>query len=447
MKKSLFRGGVRVNVVLVDDEQWIVAGLARILSKQYPGIKLKSFTNPQEALDDIVTDMPDLLITDIRMPEMGGLELIERVRALGLRFYAVLTGLDDFMLVKQSMWLQVSDYLIKPLNKTELFRLVDHVEERLREYDQRAQVELPGILRLCASYGTVNEPLRTLALAYRTALVVCFGGMEATLPSALQDRFGIRVELWNLDQSCWLFLSTEQDMGNLQPILRKDADILGFELAAFDPDYLHEQFTHVMSEGEGKQSSAVKSFCSTPPRDEEAAEYLLNQMAREKHPPLILDKFAEAVGLRLPFWHAVELAGDCLSGKTSREELAKSLRSLPAVTAPHSADVLLTIQWVSAHFEGTVTLARAAANVFLQANYFTTLFRKEMNVSFIQYLNELRVDKACRYIMMNPDATFEEVAQQNGFASVRHFFSTFRKYTGQTPGEYRRLTLPTDSVH
>ena len=436
-----------MNVVLVDDEQWIVAGLARILGKQYPGIQLRSFTNPQEALVDIGKDMPDLLITDIRMPQMSGLELIERVRALGLRFYAVLTGLDDFKLIKQSMWLQVSDYLIKPLNKAELFRLVDHVQDQLMQYNQRARVELPGILRLCASYGTVHEALDTLALDYHTALLVCFSNRQASLPQALQEHFNIQVELWSLDQSCWLYLSSESDPADMEPMLRADEQIISFSLDTFNPATLHEQFERVMNAGEGKECNAVASFCSSPPRDEEAADCLLKQMARETHPSLTLDAFCDAVGLQLRFWEAAELAQDCLSNKTDAKALAKRLRSLPTVSTPHSADVLMTIQWVSEHYTETITLAQAAANVFLQANYFTTLFRKEMKASFIQYVNELRVDKACRYILMNPNTSFEDVALQNGFASMRHFFSTFKKYTDRTPGEYRRLVLQADAHH
>lgn len=432
-----------MKVVLVDDEQWIVTGLARILSKQYPGIEIQAYTNPQDALEAISISMPDLLITDIRMPQMNGLKLIEQVRELGLRFYAVLTGLDDIELVKQSVWLKVSEYLTKPVNKAELFRLVDHVRDRLAEMQHRAAEELPGVLRLCAVYGSEDAALNALAGEYRTALVVRYREKQAALPPEIAELFSLSIELWNLDQSCWLYLAKQAAPSSLETMLERVETILSFEAAPFDPAYLHQQFAHTMSEGDGQPCNAVALFCSTPPRHLEAAQCLLKHMTPEGNPPMALDTFCTAVSLRLPFRRVVEIADACVRNQTDAQALADLLCSLPPLVTPHSADVRLTIHWVQSHYRESITLAQAATNVYLQANYFTTLFRKEMDVSFIQYLNELRVDMACRFILENPNASFEEVAQRNGFVSLRHFYTMFKKYAKQTPGKYRHFVLET----
>lgn len=435
-----------MKIVLVDDEQWIVTGLARILNKQYPDMQIRTYTNPLQALGEIAGDMPDLMITDIHMPQMNGLHLIEQVRALGLRFYAVLTGLDDIELVKQSIWLQVADYLIKPVNKSELFHLVNHVEEQLADIRHRAKEELPDLLRLCAAYGREIEALQTLAATYRTALVVRFSGTRAALPPDAAVFFSLSVELWRLEQCCWLYLSTQKAPAELESILQKDSSILSFRISLFDPAQLHNQFLGAMSAGDDLQSNAVALYYSTPQRYTEVAESLLRQMIHDPCPPMVLDTFCAAVSLQFSMRRAIEITYDCIHGRMDALALADALRSLPPVVMPHSADVRLTLQWVQEHYAGTITLVQAAANVYLQANYFTTLFRKEMNVSFIQYLNELRIDKACRFIMEHPDASFEEVAQKNGFTSLRHFYSMFKKCAGQTPGEYRQFLLKTGFV-
>ena len=78
-----------------------------------------------------------------------------------------------------------------------------------------------------------------------------------------------------------------------------------------------------------------------------------------------------------------------------------------------------------------------AAEVYLQPNYLTTLFRRETDIGFVQYLNQLRVDHACRLLLTQPGLTMTEIAPQCGFASERYFFTTFRRWTGVTPGEFR----------
>lgn len=125
-------------VVLVDDEQWIVTGLNKILEKRYPEMRIRCFTDPRQAAVHMMEHMPDLLITDIRMPKISGMELIAQMRDAGLKYYAVLTGMNDVQLLQESIRMQVSDYLIKPVNKTELFALIDRIIGH-RQADQNRQ--------------------------------------------------------------------------------------------------------------------------------------------------------------------------------------------------------------------------------------------------------------------------------------------------------------------
>ena len=411
--------------MLVDDEQWIVRGLAGILRKRYPDMELALFTDPAEALAAVAERMPDLLVTDIRMPQMTGLELLEGVRALGLRFYAVLTGVDDVKTIQESMRLQATDYLIKPVNKAELYRLIDAVQARLAELSHRADAELTNLLRLCAMYGEPDARLAGLTTAYRSAAIARFDG---DAPASAPD-CPVAVELWRMDGCCWLYLSA-------QPV-----DVLRDSLAAlrpkcfvagdYRPETLHQQFVAALRDGAESPDSAVALFCSE--RDADAARLLAAQMARAAFPPDVLDDFCRAVGKALPYWSAVELAENTPSA------LCEVLRALPPLPDPRSADVRATLDWMRERYREHITLAEAASRVYLQANYFSTLFKRETGQSFIQCLNAVRVDEVCREIVRRPDASFEQIAQECGFASVRYFFATFKKHANLTPGDYRLL--------
>ncbi len=106
-----------MRILLVDDEQLIVNGLKKIISRQFPDVETRGFTDPVQALEELKADPAFLLITDIRMPRMTGLQLIQEAREAGVKYCAILTGLEDVPLLQKSIRLQVCDYLIKPVNK------------------------------------------------------------------------------------------------------------------------------------------------------------------------------------------------------------------------------------------------------------------------------------------------------------------------------------------
>ena len=137
-------------------------------------------------------------------------------------------------------------------------------------------------------------------------------------------------------------------------------------------------------------------------------------------------------------WDACSLAERAVRGLLSIQELTALVQSLAPLPVPRSGDVAKVLSWIEQHYREEITLAQAAASVYLQANYFTTLFRRETGVGFVQYLNQYRVEEACRMILHASDTSFAQIAQDTGFPSQRHFFATFKKYTGQTPGAFRQ---------
>jgi len=124
-----------LNVMVVDDEERIRAGIEKILSK-YPGELhiAGSFSNGLEALVGISEMTPgelDVIITDIEMPVMDGLKFIEQAKnKMPEAFIIVLSGYNDFEYARQSLRGGASDYLLKPMDKSEVFRLLGLCERK-----------------------------------------------------------------------------------------------------------------------------------------------------------------------------------------------------------------------------------------------------------------------------------------------------------------------------
>ncbi len=112
-----------LKVLLIDDETVILEGLSMMIDWEKEGLEIVgTATDGMEAFRMIRQLSPDIVITDIKMPRLSGLELIERVRERGQNqvSFIVLTGFDDFSYVRKALKLEAVDYLLKPVEKKEL---------------------------------------------------------------------------------------------------------------------------------------------------------------------------------------------------------------------------------------------------------------------------------------------------------------------------------------
>ena len=146
-----------MRLMLVDDEPVILHGLEKIIRRRGPEIDICCFESPLEALNEIAYSVPDLLITDIYMPELNGLEFIARAKALGCTRIVLLSGHNEFEIAREAIRLQSMDYLLKPIQKPELFRVLDVVTEELAQRSIRESGDTALRLRLMTLYGVLPD--------------------------------------------------------------------------------------------------------------------------------------------------------------------------------------------------------------------------------------------------------------------------------------------------
>lgn len=120
-------------LLIVDDEHLVVDSLAETIIWEEIGIEqvYRAYSG-KEALQVINTHVIDIIITDIRMPELSGLELIETIREANPRLKCIVhSGYADFHYAKQAMSSQVTEYLIKPASDEEIIQAVVRMKEVL----------------------------------------------------------------------------------------------------------------------------------------------------------------------------------------------------------------------------------------------------------------------------------------------------------------------------
>ncbi|QJD84017.1 response regulator transcription factor [Cohnella herbarum] len=132
------------SVLLVDDEPYAIEGLQMFVDWEHLGFRVCGVCeNGVEALSAARELKPDVIVTDIRMPEMDGLELIGQLRGergISIEF-VVLSAYGEFAFAKRAMQLGVHQYLLKPVIGEEAAEVLNQIRMRLdvrRKFRQKA---------------------------------------------------------------------------------------------------------------------------------------------------------------------------------------------------------------------------------------------------------------------------------------------------------------------
>lgn len=116
-----------MKVLLVDDEPFIVQGLSVLIDWQKEGYEIAATaSNGKEALNYLRGHKVDVIIADIKMPVMTGLELLETIRRehVSEAYFVILSGYNDFVFAQQAIRHKCMEYILKPVEKEELIAVL-----------------------------------------------------------------------------------------------------------------------------------------------------------------------------------------------------------------------------------------------------------------------------------------------------------------------------------
>ncbi|MDE5700393.1 MAG: response regulator [Lachnospiraceae bacterium] len=157
-----------LKVLLVDDEPFIVQGLSMLLDWQKEGCEIVATAqNGAEALAYLRSNEADLIIADIKMPEMTGLELLETIRReqISDAYFVILSGYSDFAYAQQAIRYSCMDYVLKPVEKdvlTEIIRKAANMSAtEIQRQEDKKQMERAYLARnvislLLGKYDDIN---------------------------------------------------------------------------------------------------------------------------------------------------------------------------------------------------------------------------------------------------------------------------------------------------
>lgn len=505
---------VKRKVLIAEDEILVREGLKSIVDWEGMGMEIIGCAgNGKQALELYEKEIPDILLTDIRMPLMDGLELIARIREQDERIrIVVLSCYEEFRYLQEAMRMGVSDYILKlKMKPAEIENAMRRIRQELDESesggpaaDLRLQKEdlfkqyifyhqIPlDVFRSRARrlQVAVREKAflmcRLVLLGYRQvrAVSVDDGGMLArflvsNMAEEIMRRHGAGELIWEREDCYLLVIDAVQGEEGMfavpERLLREIARVISECLdvravwsvstvgeswerlpelylecrEAFAEAWLGKEIAYAAMADrrrllcQRKTEEACSRIRTLLPWQQEMQEKLCGVLTAQAAQGKLDAGSAAAALTEALGWCGLSAEGEAI------EKIQASSTFLEAVSVyvetcrqagqsgRLSAEIYGAVNYIDSHLEEKLSLGSVAAQVGLSPNYLSSLFKKELGVSFVDYITQKRVEQA-KDLLMHTDMKTWEVAERTGFISDSYFAKTFKRITGKQPSFFRK---------
>ncbi len=432
------------SVMLVDNEPIIPKGLMKLIDWRSCDCQISAVARDGiDAVRQIREQAPDILITDIRMPEMDGLQLCAWVREHCPRTQIILlTGFPDFEYAQQAIQYQVAAFVLKPTT-----------EDALTEALSKA-------CRLLEKDGSAAAEQRNLLLEQQLLLGEMIFHNRHSLLYTLTRLNALHIQLDNYYVLSMHVLSREET-GDVCAMLQEAQRILcAFTLYSSQPSVMRSEDLPKFSENTAKdlleRLRLVESALENRSRD--AAAKNLEELFTCMHQAKIPFSGMQQIGRLLhSFCTSLLLSHNLSDGSLPEDyaalhcetpaELETELRTVVRETllrvgrTPDNIDSIIyeVKQYIDENYSMNLSLDLLAAQVHLSPSYFSKLFKREMGENFSTYILNTRIEQA-KLLLRTTDKKAYEIAEAVGIYDPVYFSEIFKKVTGVKPKEYRSQT-------
>lgn len=535
-----------IKVFLVEDEMVIRRGIKNSIDWEKEGyIFCGEASDGELAYPMIIKEKPDILITDIRMPFMDGLELCKLVKKeLPNIKILILSGYDEFDYAKEAIRLGVTEYLLKPISSGKLLEALNGVSESIRrekedkdlvrkymeemrentEHEKQKFFEqmIAGNLSMADALETGKKYEMNLSAGMYNLLLFRFTlGEENRKSGELSGEAEYAIEklterleyVFEFQRGVedWAFLlmaDNEEQMServkelskDLEEIMKNYSTIAYFggigqpvaRLRELEESFreaeraLAARFTmelnriisvedirmaqnvdtlddiEIMSFGEiEKTRTMLEKFLNNGAEDEidEFVDVYINELPEENLKSVLMRQYIimDAYIVMMSFCEKIEgIEGEM---QAQSEELKNSMKTIQTleeiknyirmllkkiigvrdtISGRRYSDIIEIAkdQIRKTYMSDEISLNTIAAEVGMSPSYFSSIFSKEMGKIFVEYLTEIRMDRAKELLMCSSMKT-SEIGYEVGYKDPHYFSYIFKKTQNCTPKEFR----------
>lgn len=386
-----------MNILIADDESVIREGVERTILAHFPTFNVSLASDASEAAGVLERVPIDVVLTDILMPGLNGLEFmrVSRRKYPNVK-WVVISAHSEFSYAQKAVQLGARDYLLKPIGKQRVTELMESLQA---EVAQEKEASREGAL------------LRN-GLKY--------------LREAVFQRLAAGLDIGKLDLQPF----SEQHPTYYLIMVTLDAGSSNVHLEHFIVENVLAELLDMRGDGFviSIDRQSLLGLVTLP--DPDAIVTLLADLkAHLKH------------YLKIPFQvlHSDQL--------TDIREVPSVVAHFRQASASEKFETLesggdkaidIALQYIQAHYAEDLTLEKVASVVFLNPAYFSLLFKQKTGQGYKDYVTSLRLEQA-KTLLTGSELKLADIAERIGYHDVRHFTQMFRKKYEMTPTEYRNL--------
>jgi two-component system, response regulator YesN len=387
-----------VNILIADDERVIREGIKRTIRSIYPDYCVHVAASTEEAVKIMEEQTIHIVLTDILMPGMNGLEFMRiSKRRYPYVKWVVISAHSEFAYAQEAVRLGARDYLLKPIGKSKLLEIISNLV-----------LEIEQDHKLIKDEDRLKSSLKYLREGVFQRLASGFNLGNLDISQLIEDH------------QCFYLILLQMDAGDknvriehfiVENVLTEliERDGRGF-VVSYDRQSLLALIT--LSEEARLESfledgrTYLRQYLKTPfQMIHSGLSYDINTV------PQIVTSLREAVNSQVL---------DLTPAKGSGEKA-----------------IDIALQYVKEHYYEDLTLEKIASVVFLNPVYFSQLFKQKTGQGYKEYVTSLRLEQA-KLLLVNSKLKVAEIAERIGYQDMRHFTQMFRKRFLLTPTEYRQ---------
>ena len=438
-------------LLVVEDEKLIRQGIvAMIRRSSVPVEEILECRNGEEALEILGKQRVDVMFTDIRMPKMDGLTLVNKMEELSQKpVVIVLSGYDEFSYAVEMMKHGVRDYILKPIKRETIEQLLENLERELSETREMEEEES----RIRRHIGNDSFRILLTSKANGERFSKCSGilleGVEGGVLYLLPEPEAERIMKEKDERFC---LGVGKEHRSVMEIPEAYQEALLAREMAFIQKNPVEEYQKKCFEEKPELAQFQEKFILQVPTDR--ADTVLRKMrnwyfeaAHQRVSPYQLLTVTEAICKELDlFYRMPEKQEKCPRPLQYRdadlfldafEEWIHVYReSLKSQTAGKEK-MEEAISYIRENYAKDLNMAMVSNHICMNYSLFSAAFKEHTGVNFVNYLKEIRIAEAKRLLIQTEDK-ITEIAKQVGFENDKHFMKSFKTACGVSPSEFRK---------
>lgn len=481
-----------LKLIIADDERIIRETISTIIDWKQYNIELVGLCkNGLEAYDVILDETPDIVLTDIRMPGMDGLELIRRVSETDLNTqFIILSGYGEFEYAKTAMKYGVRHYLLKPCNELQILEVIQEIAQDCyrkniseRSYPAMNSIRHNVMFTILNNAIYQNRPYNEIIATYDPYMDFYFSSYhlfyiyfleQNYLDEFLQqlkayaDSHFSEITIHGIYVNCTLLLFFKEFAGNYQDLahfftsMKFQNHSVSLETEDFSFKNLQTLLETVLDKV--KRFSMIYyindfhilSSCNYSFIMNEAEKLLkvslqdgqadaidsLIELLSEVTDLSFLKQLSNSLMLKITAGDnrlsSVDLTEWLLNAteETDLEQfkltLAEKFRNLLSVSSHSCTTSNMTKQiydYVNEHLsDPNLTLKQIAEqHLFMNTDYVSKKFQKETGIRFSNYLTEVRIERAKKLLASAGNDKIQTIAEQVGCGNNPQYFSQLFK--------------------